>query len=369
MIENNFDVVIVGAGASGIGLGCMFKELGFSDFVIVERHSIGESFRRWPESMQFITPSFTSNFYGHLDLNAVASSTSPAFSLRKEHPTGKEYARYLEMCADIFELPVVTQTDVRKISKQGSRFTVKTSRNDYNPKFVVWAAGEYQYPQLNPFKGAENCIHNSQIRSWKELKGDEHIVIGGYESGIDAAVNLAALGRKVTVLDRATPWEISSSDPSRIITPFTYQRLNEAYRSGKIALEGNTNVKSVMAEKKRYLIETDRKRYVTASKPILASGFRGSLKTVEHLFERENGHVKLSDSDESTKTPGLFLAGPEVRHDDLVFCFIYKFRLRFGVIVKAIFNELGLDTDALDNYRHEGLFLDDLSCCGNECTC
>ena len=54
------------------------------------------------------------------------------------------------------------------------------------PRYVVWAAGEFQYPRVaaDYFPGSELCVHNSSVRSWKELAGDDFVVIGGYESGM-----------------------------------------------------------------------------------------------------------------------------------------------------------------------------------------
>ena len=40
--------------------------------------------------------------------------------------------------------------------------------------------------------------NNSKVESWAGLPGDERVVIGGYESGVDACVNLARAGKKVT---------------------------------------------------------------------------------------------------------------------------------------------------------------------------
>ena len=41
-------------------------------------------------------------------------------------------------------------------------------------------------------------MHNSSVRSWSELKGDDFVVIGGYESGLDAAFNLSSCGKRCT---------------------------------------------------------------------------------------------------------------------------------------------------------------------------
>ena len=52
---------------------------------------------------------------------------------------------------------------------------------------MIWAGGEYQYPSLGGFQGSELCLHTSNIGSYQELDGDDFLIIGGYESGIDAA--------------------------------------------------------------------------------------------------------------------------------------------------------------------------------------
>ena len=64
--------------------------------------------------------------------------------------------------------------------------------------------GEFQYPRVSGplFPGSELCLHNSEVRSWKELPGNDFVVIGGYESGMDAASNLAASGRRLRRLSR-----------------------------------------------------------------------------------------------------------------------------------------------------------------------
>jgi hypothetical protein len=50
---------------------------------------------------------------------------------------------------------------------------------------------------------------------------------------------------------------------------------------------------------------------------------------------------------------------------------MYKYRQRFGVVAEAIASSLGLETEEfIEAYRGWGMFLDDLSCCGQEClTC
>ncbi|MEM9569219.1 MAG: NAD(P)/FAD-dependent oxidoreductase, partial [Cyanobacteria bacterium P01_E01_bin.34] len=233
--KRSYDVVIVGAGAAGNGCGVVLQALGLERFTSLERHQVGASFSRWPEEMNFITPSFPSHGFGLLDLNAVTLKTSPAIAFRQEHISGKQYALYLQRVADHFELPIQTEVDVKGIEplSQGG-FKLQTTAGNIRTQFVIWAAGEYQYPHLHPFPGAEHCIHNSQIQSWADLEGDEFLIIGGYESGMDAAANLVALGKKVGVLDRTGAWGDLDTDPSVSLSPYTLQRLAFVYRTGRL---------------------------------------------------------------------------------------------------------------------------------------
>ena len=104
--------------------------------------------------------------------------------------------------------------------------------------------------------------------------------------------------------------------------------------------------------------------------PLLAGGFQGSYTLIADLFEQRNdGLPLLSQHDESTIVPGLFLCGPTVRHDNHVLCFIYKYRQRFAIAAKAIATSLELPAENLETYRKWGMYLDDFSCCGEECIC
>ena len=80
------------------------------------------------------------------------------------------------------------------------------------------------------------------------------------------------------------------------------------------------------------------------------------------------GSPLLNAHDESTITPGLFLAGPAVRHGSLSFCFVYKFRQRFAIVADAIARGLGRDTtDSVQECRDMDMFLDDFECCKSAC--
>ncbi|WP_404456339.1 NAD(P)/FAD-dependent oxidoreductase [Oceanobacillus kapialis] len=370
-MSNLYDVVIVGAGPSGIGVGSLLKEMGCENFVLLEKGQVGESFRKWPKEMRFITPSFPAQGFGQTDLNAIAPKTSPAYSLDEEHPTGEDYAAYLNLVAKHFELPIEENTEVVSVLKEDGTFTIKTKEGELHSKYVVWSGGEYQYPNRNPFPGANLGIHSSDVTAWKEMNGHEYIIIGGYESGLDAAYHLCNQGADVKVIARTNTWELDHSDPSVSLTPYTYNRLRNLPDSSKFQLIGNASATEVSMSGDQYVVHTDQSTlYKSANPPIIATGFSGSTKLIRNLVSYgQHGEVLLTEDDEFRKTPGIYLAGPEMRHGSHIFCYIYKFRQRYAVVATSIAKKLGLNQEILDLYRQENFILDDLSMCGERCQC
>lgn len=366
-------IVIVGAGAAGIGMGVLLKRLELP-FVIIEQGEIGESFSRWANETRFISPSFTGNAFGSVDLNAVTPDTSPAFSLRSEHPTGKGYAFYLKNLAGHFELPIKTGVKLTAIhhdARAAHPFTLETSKGTITADYVIWAAGEYQYPDREAFVGAELCTHYADVQSWADIEGDEFNIIGGYESGADAAFQLARLGKKVRLFDGAGQLNQHGSDSSYFLSPFTRDRFRTvSHRVDAINAKINSIEQVVDVFE---LTMLNGKTYTSPTPPINCTGFSSSLQVVRHLFEFESGDAKLSRLDESTRCPNLFLTGPQVKHGEAFFCFIYKYRQRFAIIGEALSERLNGNAkkreEIISYYRDNQFYLDDLSCCEDECEC
>ena len=369
VLDHLFDAIIVGGGAAGVGVAVALRHAGIENFVVLERHEVGASFASWPAETRFITPSFPTNSVGMLDLNSVAIGTSPAFTLEVEHPTGQEYAAFLKLVAEHFELPILEHTDVLRIARSGDEFAVETADGTTRGRHVIWAAGDFQYPRLNGFVGSELCRHTATIPSYAELDGDDFIVVGGYESGIDVAYHLAERGKRVRLFDRGHPWESESSDPSVALSTYSLERTRWTAFAEHVQLFPDTPIAAVTRSHSAYEVVTlDGRGFHTPVPPLLAVGFAGSHTLVADLFEaRDDGFPLLNEHDESTIVPGIFLCGAAVRHDKHIFCFIYKYRQRFAVVAKAIATSLGLPAEELENYRMWGMYLDDLSCCGKEC--
>ncbi len=373
----SLDVLIVGAGPAGIGMGMELGKVPGLKFGVLESDRIGESFRRWPEQTRLITPSFHSNPFGLADLNTVDATTSPAVFAGAEHLSGRQYADYLAFVAESAELPVVCGCKVLEVNPdQEGRFHVVTERGELSTQFLIWACGEHQFPDLKPFPGAHWCRHYAHIEDWRAMdeKGP-YIVIGGYESGLDSAINLVKLGHKVSLLVRRRTWDIEDiSDPSLVLSPYTRERLREIETSDQLEIIFDVNVVEVTQNDDGdfRVYAADGQYWDTAVEPILGTGFLkgGGARQIKDLWMWDyDDHIILSEVDESIQTPGLFLVGPQVRHDERIYCFIYKFRQRFARIALQIAERLQLDTEWLDDPRDSvwGPFGNSDCCEGCEC--
>jgi putative flavoprotein involved in K+ transport len=366
------DVVVVGAGPAGLGVAAVLGALGIHDVEVLDRAGIGASFRAWPRGTRLITPSFPSNGFGAPDLNAITVDTAPSLSLQTEHPTGPQYAGYLEFVAEHHDIEVAAPVEVTDVSpERGGRLRVHTDDGDRVARAVVWAAGELPYVATPGIVGAEHAVHSSTVRAWEAVHGEHVVVVGGYESGVDAACHLVDLGRHVTVLDPDAPWRSLDTDPSLSLSPVTLERLRDALGTGRLALVDDARVEGIHTAEAGFTVAAaDGRRWHCDGPPLLATGFRSSLDIVRDRFAfDEHGVVVTEEADESTVVPGLYLAGPMLVHRGLSFCFIYKFRQRFAVVARGVAGRLGVDAAPLEWLRPHGFLLDDLDCCDVSCAC
>lgn len=365
------DALVIGAGPAGVGTALALQAVDGMTYGPLDRGKIGQTFLDWPEWTRLLTPSFTGNAFGAIDLNAVHPETSPALLLQTDYPSGAAYAHYLRKVIEHFDVPVVEDCAATEVARTGDHFTVTTSRGPLGARNIIWAGGEHGAPLTPEIPGADLAVHTADKAAWEPGDHRDITVVGGYESGIDIACSLIARGHRVTVLDEGQPWERTGSDPSLTLSPRTRERLRLAQRREAIILVGGARAESVELAGGRYTVtDSTGAQWTTTARPVFATGFRPHLGPVEKLFDtREDGWPLLTGDDESTTTEGLFLTGPAVRHRHLHLCFIYKFRQRFAHVAGVIGGRLGHDTALLASWRKAGMLVEDVSCCDTACVC
>lgn len=195
MSEPLFDVIVVGAGYSGLAASYHLKGHGLQH-IIFERGKIGESWRsqRW-DNFRFNSTNKLNVLPGEdpEPADPDSFSTAPAFVLALEH-----YAK-------VHQIPVVENSKVISIEKPGELFIVSVSCNNeirkYLCKQVLIASGvanEIKIPSLakNISKDIKQ-LHTSEYKNADQLPNGAVLVVGSAQSGCQITEDLLNAGRKV----------------------------------------------------------------------------------------------------------------------------------------------------------------------------
>ncbi|MGH8952391.1 MAG: NAD(P)-binding domain-containing protein [Acidimicrobiia bacterium] len=191
-----FDVVVIGAGSAGLGVG---YHLGAAsvDFVIVERGEIGESWRlqRW-DSFAVNTPNRINGLPG----SPYDGDDPDGFWLRDQ------LVESFERHAARHSLPIRTGTTVVGVSALDDWFVVDTvDRNGMSESLtarsVVVASGGQVTPKIpaisQRFPESIVQLHAADYRSPEALSEGAVVVIGSGQSGCQIVEDLVEAGRTV----------------------------------------------------------------------------------------------------------------------------------------------------------------------------
>jgi putative flavoprotein involved in K+ transport len=193
-----FEVIVVGAGPSGLMCSYYLKHLGL-EHMLFDQGRIGESWRsqRW-NNFRMITP--------------LRSSILPGALLKSRKPesfgTATEMATLLQEYVSTFQLPVTEQAQVISIEKAQNSpvFQVKVLHDNdtvrtYDAWQVVIAAGASNRPFIPPIAqslpASVDQLHASSYVQEDHLKSGGVLVVGGGQSGLEIAQDLLQQGRKV----------------------------------------------------------------------------------------------------------------------------------------------------------------------------
>lgn len=312
------------------------------------------------------------------DLNAVSLETSPAFTLAKERLSGTDFAAYLELVADDYNLPIYENVTVNNVEKDQQHYIVETTIGAFKATYIIFAVGEFSTPNKEIEGSLTHGIHYGDVSSWQDFSADEYTIIGGNESSLDAAIQLTKLGKNVTIYTTKSGLLEENADPSLSLSPYTRQRfleLNEQLgNTGKINVLTDHDIVEIRPQDEGYnLLTTAGELLFSATKPILATGFLNSVRQFkEPLFTYDQeGDSQLNTVDESTINDNLFLIGPKVRQEEAILCYIYKFRQRFALIAEEISKRMSqeISEDYLEKMKVQSFYLADCSNCVVDCRC
>jgi putative flavoprotein involved in K+ transport len=184
------DVAIVGGGQAGLATAYETTRRGLETLVLDAAPEPGHAWRsRW-DSLRLFTPARCSAlpglpFPGHPD----------------HHPGKDAVADYLTAYAARFELPVRHASRVQAVDADGDGFRLTTASGTVTAGQVVVASGAFQQPVVPALAAGASAdvtqLHTAAYRNPEQLPTGTVLVVGGGNSGVQVAVELAHTGRRV----------------------------------------------------------------------------------------------------------------------------------------------------------------------------
>ncbi|MGW0640047.1 flavin-containing monooxygenase [Nocardia salmonicida] len=206
------EIVIVGAGFSGIGVAIELRKAGFDDFVIIdEADGVGGTWH-W-------------NTYPGVAVDIPSFSYQFSFEQRTDwsrvYAPGRELKAYAESCVDKYELrprirfgTTVTGAD---FDEDADRWVLHTADGgELTARFVISATGVLTRPKLPEIPGIESfagtVMHTSRWDHRQDLRGKRVAIIGTGASAVQVIPEIASQVEHLTVFQRTPIWCLPRPD-------------------------------------------------------------------------------------------------------------------------------------------------------------
>ena len=338
------DVLIVGAGPSGLATAIAAKQHGL-DYVIVEKGVLVNSIFRFPVHMVFFTTPEL------LEIGGLPLVTP------FDKPTRLEALRYYRRVVEAFGLQIAFHEQVMTIEREGDAFAVTTAdvgpeaepgerRRVREARAVVLAIGYYDHPNCLGVPG-ETLPHVSHYYHEAHPYYRRRVVIvGGRNSAAEAALELFRAGAHVTLVHRGA--ELGAS-----IKYWVRPDIENRIKEGSIAARFETRVVEIRPQS--VIVEPvgsglgevasglSRKLQVPQEIPadavLLLTGYRPDVALMQragiHCDEQTLAPELHPDTFE-TNVPNVFIAGGAVAGRNTGSIFIENGRFHGERIIKVL---------------------------------
>jgi len=190
----HFDVVIVGAGPTGLACGIDVKRSGLRG-VNIDKGCLVNSLFNYPSNMTFFTTPEL------LEIGDIP------FASPNQKPTRGEALEYYRKVAEHYELGVRQYEPVEKVEGSDESFVVHTTdmhgrARRYLARKLILATGYYDLPNLMNVPGEELPKVLHYYREPHPFFNLNVMVVGGKNSAAIAALELWRHGARVTLVHR-----------------------------------------------------------------------------------------------------------------------------------------------------------------------
>ncbi len=205
------EILIVGAGFSGIGVAIELRKAGFDDFLIIdEADGVGGTWH-W-------------NTYPGVAVDIPSFSYQFSFEQRTDwsrvYAPGRELKAYAESCVDKYELRPRIRFGITVVGadfdEDADRWVLHTTDGELTARFVISATGVLTRPKLPDIPGIESfagtTMHTSRWDHGQDLRGKRVAIIGTGASAVQVIPEIAAQVEHLTVFQRTPIWCLPRPD-------------------------------------------------------------------------------------------------------------------------------------------------------------
>ena len=324
------DVIIVGAGPSGLATAIAAKHFGL-DYLVLEKGALVDGIARFPLNMVFFTTPEL------LEIGGIPLTTP------YEKPTRAEALRYYRKVVDLFQLQVSLFEEVTEIEAASagedpgfgapSRFLVHTrtargATRVREARNVVLSMGYYGAPVMLNIPG-EDLPHVSHFYQEAHPYYRQRVVIvGGKNSAAEAALEIHRAGGHVTIVHRGSAFGDS-------IKYWVKPDIENRVKEGSIAAHFNANIVEIRPTE----VVLDNGTTLPAEGVLLLTGYRADPEFMRRAgveVDSDTLEPKYSAETYETNVAGLFVAGGQLAGKKTGTVFIENGRFHGEVIAKTL---------------------------------
>ncbi|MCX4657506.1 NAD(P)-binding domain-containing protein [Streptomyces microflavus] len=195
------DLIVIGAGQSGLATAALAPRHGFARVLVLE--SAREPGGAWPRYYDSLT------LFSPARYSALPGMRFPGDPDR--YPRRDDVVDYLRAYAERLPASVRTSTTVASVTRQESVWRVRSEDGrEFTAAAVVAATGDYSTPFLPDIPGRSEfggrVLHAADYRNPHVFAGQRVIVAGGGNSAIQIAAELGPLAGTTLATRRPVAW-------------------------------------------------------------------------------------------------------------------------------------------------------------------
>ena len=283
-MPNKYDFIILGAGGTGLAAAMYAARLGLKTLVLGFSHGT-----EFPIGGVITTTNVVENYPGFIRL------------------TGQELAKKIAEHAKSYELVEIKEEKAIDVKKTNNGFQVKTNKNSYDGKTILFATGTKWKKLPENVKGnlefENRGVSYCAICDGPLFRNKEIGVVGGSDSAAKDALLLAEHAKKVYIIYRGEEIHPEPINLERIKKNKKIEVINNA---NVVEIRGKELMKSVILDKPH-----KGKKELMIEGLFVAIGHIALSDLAKNLGADLNkeGEIKINHMTSETNISGVFAAG------------------------------------------------------------